>query len=127
MKSETDSARTGRLGEERALSWLREAGYEIVARNWRTGCYELDLVARRGGELHFIEVKTRREGSLVPPDRTLNRQKRRALRRAAEAFLARSGDRFAGCDVRFDLAAVRSAGDGSMRIEWYPDAVEYGW
>lgn len=124
---ETAQARTGRLGEEAAAAWLRKAGYTIVARNWRQGRCEIDIVALRGRELHIVEVKTRRTGSLTTPAEGLTPQKRRALRRAAGAFLAAQCGRFAGCDLRFDLAAVEHDTTGEMQVEWIADAVEYGW
>ncbi len=125
--AETDAARTGRLGEEAVADALRRHGFEIVARNWRDGRYELDIVARRREALRFIEVKTRREGSLTAPEEALTPQKRRALRRAVEAFVAASGDRYADHDLHFDLAAVHRDPQGRLRIEWFADAVEFGW
>ena len=125
--TETANARTGRLGEEATAEALRRGGFEIVARNWRAGRYELDIVARRADELHFVEVKTRRAGALTPPEEALTPQKRRALRRAVEAFVAASGSRYDGFDLRFDLAAVHRGAEGELRIDWFADAVEYGW
>lgn len=126
-RPETPEARTGRLGEEAAAAWLERAGFTIVARNWRAGRYELDIVAVRGDELHFVEVKTRRPQALTAPEEALTLPKRRALRRAASAFLAAAGRRFAGCDPRFDLAAVHGSEAGGMEVEWIPDAILFGW
>lgn len=125
--SESEAARTGRLGEEAVADALRRGGFEIVARNWRDGRYELDIVARRGAELHFVEVKTRRTGSLTAPEEALTPRKRRALRRAVETFVAASGDRYADYDLRFDLAAVHRDPEGGLGIEWFADAIEFGW
>ena len=77
------TAETGRAGERAAAEYLRRAGYEICALNWRSGRYELDIVARKAGIVHFVEVKTRRAGSLTPPEAAVTPQKFRALTRAA--------------------------------------------
>jgi len=65
------SADTGRRGEQAAVDYLRRAGFAILERNWRSGRYELDIVARRWDELHFIEVKTRRAGGLTTPEEAI--------------------------------------------------------
>ena len=48
----------GRLGEWMAMNYIHTKGYVILFRNWRSGHWEIDLVARKGDVLHFIEVKT---------------------------------------------------------------------
>ena len=80
------------------------AGYEICALNWRSGRYELDIVARKAGIVHFVEVKTRRAGSLTPPEAAVTPQKFRALTRAAVRYLAATGGQRRG--------AVRPGGRG---------------
>lgn len=118
------TAETGAAGECAAAEHLRQEGYELLARNWRDGRYELDLVARRDGILHFVEVKTRRLDGLTPPEAALTLRKRRALRRAAEAYLIRSGWRG---EVQFDLAAVDIRPDGSAEVRFIEQAVECNW
>ena len=110
----TAAAETGRAGERAATEYLRRAGYEICALNWRQGRYELDIVALRDGVLHFVEVKTRREGSLTPPEAAATQRKFRALSRAASCYLRTAG--WEG-EVQFDLAAAEAAADGSVRVE----------
>ena len=109
----TAAAETGRAGERAATEYLRRAGYEICALNWRQGRYELDIVACREGVLHFVEVKTRRSGSLTPPEAAATQRKFRALSRAAACYLRTVG--WEG-EVQFDLAAAEAAADGSVRL-----------
>ena len=104
----TAAAETGRAGERAATEYLRRAGYEICALNWRQGRYELDIVACREGVLHFVEVKTRRSGSLTPPEAAATQRKFRALSRAAACYLRTVG--WEG-EVQFDLAAAEAAAD----------------
>ena len=111
----TAAAETGRAGERAATEYLRRAGYEICALNWRQGRYELDIVACREGVLHFVEVKTRRSGSLTPPEAAATQRK---------CYLRTVG--WEG-EVQFDLAAAEAAADGSVRVELIENALEYNW
>lgn len=118
-------AQTGEQGERTAAQWLRRAGYELCDINWRQGRYELDIVARRAGVLHFVEVKTRRAGSLTTPEEALTPQKCRALQHAADQYLA--AHRFEGWDVQYDLAAVDVLPDGTMQVRFIENVLEPHW
>ena len=107
-------AEAGARGEAAAAAWLRrERGFAIVARNWRSPRDrrdELDLVCRDGEALVFVEVKTRAPDALVPGYYAVNRRKKRALRRAIDAYLAqlpRTPRTF-----RLDVVEVTFAGAG---------------
>ena len=120
----TTTAETGARGERATVEYLRREGYEICAMNWRQGRYELDIVARKGWTLHFVEVKTRRSGSLTPPEAALTPHKFRALHKAAACYMAYAGQ---GFDAQFDLAAVEAMPDGEMRVTLMENAMEYHW
>ena len=81
-------------------------------------------MACREGVLHFVEVKTRRSGSLTPPEAAATQRKFRALSRAAACYLRTVG--WEG-EVQFDLAAAEAADDGSVRVELIENALEYNW
>jgi putative endonuclease len=108
---DTSSADSGRDGERRAAEWLeRERDFRIVARNWRSPRDrrdEIDLIARDGDVLVFIEVKSRSAGALVPGYFAVNTRKKRVLERAARDYLARLRDkpRTFRCDVVEIIAA----------------------
>ena len=53
------SIRIGQRGEEIAARFLLSEGFDLLHRNWRSGRYELDIVARKEGVLHIVEVKSR--------------------------------------------------------------------
>jgi putative endonuclease len=96
---------TGDKGEEEVYFYLRQRGYTIVARNWRSPKRrsELDLVGWDGDCLCFIEVKTRAEGTLVPAEVAVDQEKRDDLRRVAREYLKRvPGDP----PSRFDIVTV---------------------
>ncbi len=99
-----------------AVDFLRRQGAEILDRNARGGCGELDIVACLGDVLLFVEVKAHREmeGSLA----AMTAGKQRRLVSAARAWLARHPAR-AVLQCRFDLIMVSS---DSNDVIWYEDA-----
>jgi putative endonuclease len=82
---------TGRLGEEAAYFYLREQGYVIVARNYRSprSRSELDLVGWDGSTLCFIEVKTRTTRNVMPAEAAVDAEKQRDLSHVAREFLCK--------------------------------------
>jgi putative endonuclease len=94
--------RFGRLAESICAGLLRLKGYRIVARGFRVPVGEIDIIARRGRTLAFVEVKAR--GDDGSPEVLTPRQRRR-ITRAAEAFL-KARPVYAGLDLRFDLMVV---------------------
>lgn len=115
---------TGKKGEDEACMYLLRLGHTILARNWRNSHQELDIVSFKGDEIHFIEVKTRKEPVAADPVVNVNLAKRKNVAKAAAAFLNSgemhnlSGD----MDVCFDVITVVFRIDGSFEIEYYPKA-----
>lgn len=82
----------GDFGERRAVNYLRLRGYTVKERNYRTGHYEIDIIAQRWKEIAFVEVKTRtyktEELETAPPPGTaVRKDKQRFTRRAAQQYL----------------------------------------
>jgi putative endonuclease len=98
----------GRAGEAVAAALLRSKGLEILARNWRHGRFELDLVCADGETLVFVEVKTRQAEGLAEPADALTTAKRRALAKAAQAWLSAHAAWQRPC--RFDVVCVLKRG-----------------
>lgn len=96
--------RRGRLAEWAAEAMLRLKGYRILARRYKTPMGELDLIARRGRVIAFIEVKAR--GDTAQGLEAITLQKRRRSARAALAFVMRHPE-IAEFDLRFDVVVVR--------------------
>jgi putative endonuclease len=97
--------RTGSRGEEEAYFYLRQQGYVIIARNYRTPrCHsELDMVGWDGETLCFIEVKTRTSHGFLPAEAAVDYDKRQDLSRVAREFLRKIGGR---PSYRFDVVSV---------------------
>jgi putative endonuclease len=96
---------TGEAGEKAAEKHLvTKRGVQVLARNWRHGRDELDLVCRDGEILVFVEVKTRGAGARVPGFFSVNKRKKKALLRAIRAYRARVSPKPKA--VRFDIVEV---------------------
>jgi len=104
-------------GEELAARRLESAGWSIVDRNVRWGRREIDLVARRGPTLAFVEVKARAGGGFGPPEEAVTWKKRREIETVARYFLARWKVLELDLDVRFDVVAIVT--DDERRIVSY--------
>jgi putative endonuclease len=111
---------TGAIGEGAALQAYRRRGYRLVARNWRCPLGELDLVLERGDLLVVCEVKARRGLGFGEGWEAVDARKRRKIRSVTTAFLVATGARSAS--VRFDVASVLIAIDGSAEVEVFEDA-----
>lgn len=111
-------ATIGREGEDVAITWLRRNGFILHDRNWRSGKYEIDIVAEKQGVIHIIEVKTRRAGAMVSPEQTIDKRKMAALRHAASAYLALHRTPY---EVVFDLIAIDHFPDGSYDLRFVPE------
>ena len=114
MTSGTATARLGRRGEELAVRCLERAGYRVLARNWRSGRREVDIVALHDDTVVFVEVKTRMPGPERPLE-ALGPSQRRSLRRAAEAWIHSHPG--VGKEFRFDLIAVEAGGGRPPRLD----------
>lgn len=96
----------GKRGEDLAHRYLEYCGLKIVARNWRPrpGAVELDIVAREGDLLVFVEVKSRASADFGSPDRAIGPEKESHIVRAALEYARRGG--VEQRDLRFDVVSV---------------------
>jgi putative endonuclease len=109
----TDQRRIGlgKLGEELAVRELQRRGYAILDRRYRTRAGELDIVAREGETVVFVEVKARANDRCGAPAEAVTRGKRRRLALMAADYLARR--RLVKAPCRFDVVAVEA---GERRV-----------
>lgn len=91
-------------GESRAALYLRNQGYKILARNFRCELGEIDIVARQGSTLIFVEVKTRTNDEPTP-EMQVNQDKQHQLTRVARYYLSRFGGPTPP-PARFDVVAL---------------------
>lgn len=104
MKARGEHIQLGILGEEAACRELERRGYAILARRFRTRLGEIDIIARDGETLVFVEVKSRRSLRCGGPAEAVNWPKRQRLERMALQYLSAAGG--AGRRCRFDVVSV---------------------
>ena len=112
---------TGSLGEAAVCDYLTGRGAEILCRNFTVRGGEIDIVARHGQWLLFVEVKTRRPGALVSGAAAVNAKKQRFIIRAAEQYLLRNP---VDLQPRFDVAEVEYSGSFVRHIEYLENAFD---
>lgn len=120
-----DTLRIGAEGERAAMEYLRDHNHLVVERNWRTPPHEIDIVTLTPeGHYHFVEVKTRHEGSLTTPAEALSRKKIANLIKAANHYVELHA---ITTEVWLDFMAVVECHDGSYQIEFIPDVANAHW
>lgn len=114
------TVQAGREGEEAAVRFLENKGFDILDRNWHGGHKELDIIAIHDGYLVVAEVKTRGENPLVEPSEAVTPVKIRRIVSAANRYLVKYS---VDLPVRFDVLSVTASGD-RFTIEHIEDAFE---
>lgn len=111
----------GQRGENVAAKYLRNLGYKIIQRNFRCGVGEIDIIAREGSTLVFVEVKTRADDDPTPEDQ-VNNPKQHQVTKAARFYLSRYG--VPQPPARFDVVAIVWPQGREPQIRHTTDAFE---
>jgi putative endonuclease len=118
--------RTGEIAEDFVAQRLAAADWEIVERNARTRYGELDIVARHGRTLVFIEVKGARAGTSFGPERpilSIDARKQRRVRRLATAWISERREQPPYDEIRFDAVGVTlNRNDRAVNIDYVKGA-----
>lgn len=110
---------TGKQGEALASGFLKQKGFTILHCNWRYSRYEIDIIAEKGGVLHFIEVKTRRTDTFGLPEESVSVKKLKHLMRAAAAYQYQ----FPGWKrIQLDILSITLTGDQPPAFFFIEDA-----
>ncbi len=111
------SRRVGEMAEKLAAGFLRSKGYTILARNYRTQTAEIDIIAKDGETLVFVEVKSAKSDRFGTPEERVYTRKRKRIIAASKQFIFENN--MADTPVRFDVIAVEIP---SLDIRHYIDA-----
>jgi putative endonuclease len=112
----------GKLGEELAVKKIRRLGYKKIIRNYRCSTGEVDLIARDGDTLVFIEIKTRKSGPVSYAKEAVNERKMRQVSKAALTYL--KANNCYGVKARFDVVAISIRDDRPPEIEVIKNAFD---
>lgn len=105
MEGAHTTQQLGMYGERLAAEFLLRLRFEIVARNFRVRGAELDIIARTGAALYFVEVKTRTGASYGAPEQAIHYYKQRHIAFAAQIFIAEH-PAYADSEMHFSSIAV---------------------
>ena len=111
----------GSKGEDLAIQFLKKKGYRIIKRNYKTYVGEIDIIARDGNTIVFVEVKTRANDSFGYPFEAVNKKKRQKLKNLALLYLK---SQVKESPVRFDVLSIFYADGRKLEIEHIKDAFE---
>ena len=109
----------GRWGEDVAANYLEHQGYTIMERDWKSGHRDLDIIARDGDTVVFVEVKTRRNRMFTDPEMAVDYQKIRNLQQAANHYVKY---RHIDNDIRFDIITIVGTTDDNYDVDHIKDA-----
>ena len=116
-----ESVQIGKIGEEKALSFLKKNEYRLLNRNYRCPLGEIDIIATEGNSLVFVEVKTRRTSTFGPPHMAVDRQKQIKMTKVALYYMKEK--RLHEISARFDVLGV-SMEEGKASFDLIKNAFE---
>jgi putative endonuclease len=111
----------GKQGEEAAAEFLRTAGHQILALNYRYSRAEIDIISKEENVVVFTEVKTRKNESFGFPEEFVSKKKIKLVKEAAEEFMYQNHFE---CEIRFDVISITPV-QGKLQIHHIKDAFFY--
>lgn len=108
--------RRGQEGEKAAVRFLKRQGLHIVAKNVRYPCGEIDVIAKDGDSLVFVEVRLRQANAMVSAAQSINMSKQQKWKRAAQQYLQQHYTEMPDC--RFDAVLLTADKEKIIAIEW---------
>lgn len=114
--------RTGKKGEDVAVAYLISKGYRIIERNYTCPFGELDIVAKDGDMVVFVEVKSRKSEYFGDPQAAVGREKQKKISRVSLQYLKEK--HFYPCNARFDVVAIKMLPSGNT-VELIQNAFDF--
>ena len=99
-----DRKSKGKAAEEKAASYLKSLGYKILEKNFHSRFGEIDIIARDGNTLVFVEVRSKSYSSFGTPEETISKSKAKKIIKTAQLYIQIKNPSFE--DVRFDIISI---------------------
>lgn len=116
-----NNKKLGKEGEELAAKFLEKEGYKIIETNYNCGFGEIDIIAKKGKELAFVEVKTRTQTFFGMPVESVNIPKQRHIYKVAEYYIYKTNAY--NYEISFDVIEVYKYQGQAIRIEKIKNAI----
>ena len=113
--------RTGKKGEDIAVAYLKSAGYRIIERNYKCLFGEIDIVAKDGNTVVFVEVKSRKSEEFGDPQVAVGLEKQKKISKISLNYLEEK--KIYPCNARFDVVAIKMLPSGN-KVELIQNAFE---
>ncbi len=117
-----DKKALGSMGESLAISFLKKQKYAVLEKNYRCRCGEIDVIAKDGRTIVFVEVKTRRNSAYGPPQLSVTRSKQWQISKAALTYLQYK--KLVETSARFDVIAINLADPAQPQIDHIKNAFD---
>lgn len=122
FKSSRSNNDKGAVGESVAAEFFRSIGFQILERNYRNRSGEIDLIAKKGKLLVFIEVKSRSSEQYGLPQEAVTFSKQKKIRDVALFYLQKKGLNDNDLEIRFDVVAIMLDGSKVRDLRHIPEA-----
>ncbi len=109
----------GKRGEELAVRFLEKKNYKILEKNWRYRRAELDIIAKDGEALVFVEVKTKSNNQFGEPESAVDEKKENLMASAGAAYMRKIGHEW---EIRFDIVSIIYTNENDYHIKHFEDA-----
>ena len=114
----------GQIGEDKAVIFLKEKGFQILETNWRYRHKELDIIAMDGKILVFVEVKTRGDNNFGEPEEAVDSKKESFMASAGAAYMRKIGHDW---EIRFDVISIIYKNEQNFDLKYFEDAFFPQW
>ncbi|MCX8095219.1 MAG: YraN family protein [Caldisericia bacterium] len=104
----------GNLGEEIASEYLKNKGYKIICKNYRTRFGEIDLISEKDNEIIFIEVRTKSSSNLLLPEESITKKKIYNYKKLALEYLLSTQKKYK--NIKFDFIGIEYKSENNFKI-----------